>query len=173
MPTTPASSRSPLQFAAIAVTVAVAFFTRLELVVPFLLAWAIWGLMQRSSVPERRWISAPFAASAASLIWYCVGGLLLMGLSVGVMEIFILGLPVVCLFFRPGKAPLVLEFAVQSFFGCWVIRSLIEVIQQPGLQAPGLRGVIAGLYFCVVTIGTSILALRHQPDVPVAGEVVG
>ena len=68
MLTTSAPSRSPLQFAASAVTVAVAFYARLELVVPFLLAWTIWGLMQRSRVPERRWISAPFAASAAYLI---------------------------------------------------------------------------------------------------------
>lgn len=165
-------SRSPLQFAASAVTVAVAFYARLELVVPFLLAWAIWGLMQRSRVPERRWISAPFAASAAYLIWYCVGGLLELH-SVGLLEIFILGLPLARLFVYPGKVSLLLELAIQSFFGYLVIRYLIEVFLQPGLQDPRLPGFVAALYFCVVTIGTSIFALRHQPDVPVAEEAIG
>ena len=153
-------------------TVAVAFYARIELVVPFLLAWVIWGLMQRSGVPERRWISAPFAAPAAYLIWYCVGGFLNLH-SVGLMEIFILGLPLVWLFFWPGKAPLFLELAVQSFFGCLVIRYLVEIYLHPEAQTAGLRGVVVGLYFCVVTLGVSILALRRQPDVLVAGEAIG
>jgi len=172
MLTTSALSRSPLQFAATAVTVAVVFYARIELVVPFLLAWTIWGLMQRSRVPERRWISAPFAASAAYLIWYCVEGLLKLH-SVGLMEIFILGLPLAWLFLQPGKASLLLEMAVQSFFGCLIIRYLVDVFLHPALQDPGLRGKVAALYFCVVTLGASIIALRRQPDVSVAREAVG
>lgn len=172
MPTTSDPSRTHLQFAASVVTVAVAFYARIELVVPFLLAWAIWGLTQRSRVPERRWISVPFAASAAYLIWYSVGGLLKIH-SVGLIELFILGLPLVWLFFRPGRASILFVLAVQSVFGCLMIRYLVEVFLHPEAQAAGLRGVVAALYFCVVTLGASILALRRQPDVFVVGEAAG
>src|SRR5262249_10173053 len=129
-------------------------------------------LMQRSRVSERRWISAPFAASAAYLIWYGVGGLLELH-SAGLLEIFILGLPLVWLFVQPGKASLLLELAGPSFFGCLMIRYLVDVFLHPELQAPGLPGKVAALYFCVITLGASVIALRRQPDVAVAGEAVG
>ena len=86
--------------------------------------------MQRSGMPERRWISAPFAAPAAYLIRYFAEGFLNLH-SVGLAEL------------------------------------------HPEPQAAGLRGVVTALCFCVVTLGASIVALRRQPDVSVAGEAAG
>jgi hypothetical protein len=159
MPTTSTPSRSPLQFAASAVTVAVAIYSRIHLVVPFLLACAIWGLMQRSKRPERRWISAAFAVPAGFVV-----GLLLVALlrlsSVALLELIVLSVMPAWLIIRSGRVPLMIQIALQSVLVCLFLAS---VFRHPSWGSEVLRIVVADLYFCVATIVASILALRRGP----------
>ncbi|HEV7783704.1 MAG TPA: hypothetical protein VGQ28_00120 [Thermoanaerobaculia bacterium] len=155
-------SRTALQLAVGAVTVAVAIFSRIELVVPFLLAWAIWWLMQRSKRPDRRWISAAFAVPAAFLLWKIVGGLLWKLHSYGLPEIALLGGILLWLFLRPGKLPLVFQIALHAIVVCLF---LVFVVQHPNWGNEGLRGFVADLYFFVGTLGASLLALLRGPEV--------
>jgi len=168
--TTPA--RSPLQFAASAVTVALAFYSRLDLIVPFLLGWAIWGLMQRSKRADRRWISAAFAAPAAFLIWKLVGALVFKLHSIGLPEIALLAVPLLWLFVRPGKPALVFQIAVQGviiFPFCRFLATLPPLAWGNG----GLAIVLADLYFSVATVVFSVMAFRRGPEVAAVSAAVG
>jgi hypothetical protein len=159
-PSTP--SRTPLQFAVSAITVVVAIYSKLDLVAPFLLAWAIWGLMQRSKRPDRRWISMAFAIPAAFLLWKII--LVLWKLqSLGLAEIALVGGTLLWLFLHPGKVPLTFQTALHATFVClW----LFFVFRLPQGRYEGLSARVADLYFFAGTIGASILALRKGPEVP-------
>ncbi|HEV7505828.1 MAG TPA: hypothetical protein VGS07_13040 [Thermoanaerobaculia bacterium] len=158
MPDVSTPARTPLQFAVGAITIVVAIYSRLDLIVPFLLAWVIWGLMQRSKRPDRRWISAAFAVPAAFLLWKIVGGLLWKLHSYGLPEIALLGGILLWLFLRPGKVPLVFQIALHAVVACLF---LVFVAPHPNWGNEGLRGTVADLYFFVGTLGASILALRR------------
>jgi hypothetical protein len=154
-------SRTPLQFAVIAITVVVAIYSRLDLVAPYVLAWAIWGLMQRSKRPDRRWISWAFAIPAAFLLWKVV--LVIWQLkSLGLPEIALMGGILAWLFFRPGKPPLVFQIALHAVVVCLF---LVFVLRHADWGNEGLRGTVADVYFFIGTIGASILALRRGPAV--------
>lgn len=166
-PSTP--PRTPLQFAIGAVTVALAIYSKLDLVVPFLLTWAIWGLMQRSKRADRRWISMAFAIPAALLLWKIIGVLWKLQ-SLGLWEIALLGGPLLWLFLRPGKVPLMLQIALHAIFVCLFVAFLLKL---PNWKYEGLPIRVADFYFFAGTIGASILALRRGPVVTeVAGETL-
>lgn len=149
--------RSPLQFAAGALTVALAVFSRYHLVVPFLLAWAIWGGMQRSKRPERRWVAAAFAAPAASLVWLIAAALLeLRALALG--QIAILAGALLWLFLRPGKGPLWFQI---GYHAVRIAVVAFALFQTPLTGMPVLRIDVADLYFHAATIVASVLALRR------------
>jgi len=158
------SSRTPLQFAVSAITVALAIYSKLELVAPFLLAWAIWGLMQRSKRPDRRWIAMAFAIPAALLLWKIIDVLWKLQ-SLGLPEIVLLGGTLLWLFLHPGKMPLVFQIALHTGI---VLMFLVWVAPHFRSDSEGLPGRIADLYFFVGTIGASILALRRGPEVAAA-----
>jgi hypothetical protein len=151
--------RTPLQFAVSAITVALVIYSQLELVVPFLLAWAIWGLMQRSKRPDRRWIAWAFAIPAAFLLWKIVG-LIWKLKSLGLPEIVLLGGLLLWLFLRPGKVPLLFQIALHATVVCLF---LVRVLPYANLGLEGLPGKVADLYFFVGSIGASVLALRRGP----------
>ena len=165
MADTSAPSRTPLQFAGSAITVVVAIYSRLDLIVPFLMAWAIWGLMQRSKRPDRRWISWAFAIPAAFLLWKIVGVFWQLK-SLGLPEIVLLGGILIWLLLRPGKVPLLFQIALHATVVCLF---MVFVLRHAYWGNEGLRGTVADLYFFACTIGASILALRRGPDVSPAG----
>lgn len=165
MPGPSTSTRTPLQFAIGAVTVAVAIYSRLELVAPFLLAWAIWGLMQRSKRPERRWISMAFAIPAAFLLWKVIGILWKLQ-SMGLPEIVLMGGILLWLFLRPGKVPLTFQIALHTIVVCMFVAF---VVRHPAWGGEGSRAFVANLYFFAGTLGASILALRRGPEVTPSG----
>ncbi len=169
MPETKTSTRTPLQFAVSVVTVVVALYSRLDLVAPFLMAWAIWGLMQRSKRPDRRWISAAFAVPAAFLLWKLVGGLIIRLHSVGLPEMVLLGGILLWLFLRPGKPPLVFQIALHAVVACIFV---VAIIRNPAWGSEGFRAFVADLYFFIGTIGASILALRRGPEMAASGQTV-
>jgi hypothetical protein len=164
--------RSPLLFAASAVTVALAIYSGLELIVPFLLGWAIWGLMQRSKRADRRWISAAFAAPAAFLIWKLLDATVLQRHSFGLSETAMLGVPLLWLFFRPGKPALVFQVAVQAVIMV-IFGRFLASFQPLAWGSAGFAMVLADLYFYVATIVFSSLALRRGVEVAAVSEAVG
>lgn len=157
----PTPTRTPLQFAIGAVTVAVAVFSRTELVVPFLVAWAIWGLMQRSKRTDRRWISWAFAIPAGFVLWKVVGGFLWKLHSLGLPEIGLMAGVLLWLFLRPGKVPLMFQIALHAIVVCLF---LVFIALHPNGGNEGLRGTVADLYFFAGTLGASILAFRRGPE---------
>lgn|GEM_PF-1857576 len=171
MADTPKPPRSPLQFAASAVTVGLAFYSGLDLIVPFLLGWVIWGLMQRSKRADRRWISAAFAAPAAFLIWKLMGALLFKVHSIGLPEIALLAVPLLWLLVRPGKPALVFQIAVQGVI-IFLFGRFLATLPPLAWGNGGLGIVLADLYFSVATIVFSSLALRRRGEAAAVGEAV-
>jgi hypothetical protein len=161
MPAPPASIRTSLQFAIGAITVALAIYSKLELVAPFLLTWAIWGLMQRSKRPDRRWISMAFAIPAAFLLWKIIDVFWKLQ-SLGLPEIVLLSGSLLWLFLRPGKVPLIFQIALHAGI---VLMFLVVVAPHFSSGIERLPTRVADLYFFVGTIGASILAIRRGPEV--------
>jgi hypothetical protein len=164
MPNASFPSRTPLQFAVGAVTVALAIYSKLDLVAPFLLTWAIWGLMQRSKRPDRRWISMAFAVPAAFLLWKIIGVFWKLQ-SLGLPEIVLLSGILLWLFLRPGKVPLVFQIALHAAVVCLFVVYLFKL---PNWRYEGLPNRVADFYFFAGTIGASILALRRGPEIAAA-----
>jgi hypothetical protein len=162
-PATPAP-REPLKTAVNVITVVVAIYSKLHLVVPYLLAWAFWGLMQRSARADRRWVAWAFAIPAAHLVGMMLAFLFLWR-DLGLPETLIVAAPLLWLYCRPSKAALWAQVALSSVLLILLASSLFEAFSgTPGSDLVR-RVLVAEAYFHVGALGAAGLALfRDRPE---------
>lgn len=164
-PDHPHSPRTPLQTAVNVITVVVALYSRLHLVLPYLLAWVFWGLMQRSARADRRWVAWAFAIPAAHLVGMMLSFLFLWR-TLGLPETLIVGAPILWLYLRPSKAALWAQVVLSSVLLILLVSSLVEAFSGPSGSDLVRRVLVAEAYFHLGALGAAGLALfRDRPEV--------